>query len=973
MSSNNDPDEKTSGSGANAAESAKEAAATKPQEYTLADFLGEEENDDWERDMQIKIARDSLDSVPLNDLAKRRVRMEVLGSQLEERFLQTGEWKDLEESISLAEEALSITPKDFPYRSMYRKSLQARLSHRYDRTGNIKDLEKCIQLVEENVASTSKEDAIWPGRFNSLGLMFYERYLRIGATSDLDKSIECIREAVNSTPETDIYLRIRLHNLGYMLGQRYFRLREIADLDEAILLVRRALEVNREVLAERGRHMEELMGVIPGDPGRAVVLNSLGFLLATRHQESGSVDDLQESIDLAKQAVEATPVGYPDRAEFLASMGRRIGYQFSRNRKVEELESAIDFTRQAIDATSEESPWRAVYLADLGDLLRDKYSHTKCTSDLDEAISCHHAALHQSNARTIDRILSGRQVLHYCALKSDWNKASEDAAVAVNLVPTLTARSLGNSEKQHVLRQMVGLACDAAAVALNSGKPASFALSLLEQGRGALAASLEEIRIDVSDLQSSNPDLAARFVRLREELDRPLAQGSTLMEENKTNFSLNSANKRYDAARELDELTDEIRRQAGFENFLLPLKEEKLQEAASVSPVIVVNVSEYRCDALIIQQDRIGYVRLPDLKVHDIEERAQKGDRGSLKTLEWLWDAVADPIMERLGYTAVPAVNDWPRVWWILTGPLSKFPLHAAGVHFENSANTVLDRVISSYSLSIKAIIHGRQRPTWKTTVTAPNQALLIAMEYTPGNTRLPFAKKEIAMLHDLCKSMTVDAIEPGRSKQAITTHLPLCKIFHFAGHGHTDAYDPSQSYLVLGEKDKEPLTVATLLEMNLRAHSPFLAYLSACGTGEIMDERFYDESLHLITACQLAGFRHVIGTLWEVNAESCVDMAKFTYEGMRDGGLSDTSVALGLHIAIRNLRESWTTNRDKKTRVRRMSKSKGTEDKSDFWIEGIRKASESKDRLARKIVLDDSDEEDDVPLHWVPYVHFGV
>lgn len=29
--------------------------------------------------------------------------------------------------------------------------------------------------------------------------------------------------------------------------------------------------------------------------------------------------------------------------------------------------------------------------------------------------------------------------------------------------------------------------------------------------------------------------------------------------------------------------------------------------------------------------------------------------------------------------------------------------------------------------------------------------------------------------------------------------------------------------------------------------------------------------------------------------------------------------------------------------------------------------------RLPRKIVLDDSDEEDDRPLHWVPYVHFGV
>lgn len=448
-------------------ESAGENAATKPREYSLAELMGEEDHD-WERDMQIQIARGALHSVPESDHAKRRVRMEVLGSQLDERFIQTGEMKDLEESISLARKALSITPQDFPYRSMYLTSLYRVLGHRYDRTGDIKDLEECIRLVQENIANTSKEDAIWPGRFNSLGIDFYERYLRIRATADLDRSIQCLREAVNTTPKDDIYLRIRLHNLGYMLGQRYFRLSEMVDLEEAIGLVRRALEVNREVLAERGKYTAELIGITPSDGARAVVLNSLGFLLAARYRESGSLDDLREAIDLAKQAVDATPVGYPDRAEFLASLGSRIGYRFARDGQIEDLETAIQFTQQAIDATSKESPWRAQYLGNLGDLLRDKYAHTNSISDLEEAISCHHAVIHQPNARTIERILSGRQVLNFCAMKSDWQQASEDSAAAVNLIPSLTAQSLENSDKQHVLRQMVGLACDAAAVALNS-------------------------------------------------------------------------------------------------------------------------------------------------------------------------------------------------------------------------------------------------------------------------------------------------------------------------------------------------------------------------------------------------------------------------------------------------------------------------------------------------------------------------
>ncbi|KAL4981558.1 hypothetical protein BDW68DRAFT_183374 [Aspergillus falconensis] len=69
--------------------------------------------------------------------------------------------------------------------------------------------------------------------------------------------------------------------------------------------------------------------------------------------------------------------------------------------------------------------------------------------------------------------------------------------------------------------------------------------------------------------------------------------------------------------------------------------------------------------------------------------------------------------------------------------------------------------------------------------------------------------------------------------------------------------------------------TVTSLLETNICEHSPFLAYLSARGTGQIKDERFIDESIHLIRAFQLAGFRHVIGTLWNVNAETCMYMAR--------------------------------------------------------------------------------------------------
>ena len=146
-------------------------------------------------------------------------------------------------------------------------------------------------------------------------------------------------------------------------------------------------------------------------------------------------------------------------------------------------------------------------------------------------------------------------------------------------------------------------------------------------------------------------------------------------------------------------------------------------------------------------------------------------------------------------------------------------------------------------------------------------------METTPGHPPLPHATKEVAAIDAIFGSTIFSTVQPGRSKEDILPRLKGCHIFHFAGHGYTDARDPSQSHLCLDQKD-DALTVANLFDMNLYQHSPFLAYLSACGTGRIRDDEFLDENIHIASVCQLAGFRHVIGTIWGVNDEYCVDVA---------------------------------------------------------------------------------------------------
>jgi hypothetical protein len=726
----------------------------------------------------------------------------------------------------------------------------------------------------------------------------------------------------------------------------------MADLEEAIQISRQAVDVTPE-----------------DHPNRARRLNSLGVSLRKRYSRTGAMADLEEAIQIGRQAVNVTPEDHPDYARRLNSLGVSLRKRYSKTGAIADLEEAIQVGRQAVDVIPEDHPDRAEWLSDLGIGLGDRYSRTGAIADLEEGIQSHLYALTSDEAPIDKRIDAGMQLLRLYALGSDWERGSTYSTMAVKLVPRLNARSLENSDKQHRLSQIVGLACDASAAALNAGKLPLVALDLLEQGRGLLATSLDEMRTDILDLRVKHPELADQLTGLRNELQSPIMSNTSSPDEIRTPFLKSQTDRRHSAGSRLDRLIAAIQQQSGFENFLRPPSEGEILDAAKYGPIVVINVSEYRCDAILVDQHRIRSVPLPGLTYKGVEEKVKLGNLGSSRVLKWLWDAVALPVVDALGFTEPPSDDNRPHVWWIPTGPLSKFPLHAAGYHGGRSKCTVLDRVMSSYSSSIKVLIQGRQRRKLQNAQKTANQALLVALQNTPNQSRLNFAADEVNMLHDLCGSLALHPVQPKKRKEEIMSLLPTCRIFHFAGHGQTDNEDPSKSCLLLEDWEDNPLTVGNLMEMNLREHAPFLAYLSACGTGEIRNERFFDENIHLISACQLAGFRHVIGTLWEVNDESCVDMAKTTYDEILHGGMTDESVCLGLHKATRELRDRWL--RDSKEVRYRKKLARNSELGIVEEMTGM--GDERNSRLPRKVNLCDSDEEEDGSLHWVPYVHFGV
>lgn len=149
---------------------------------------------------------------------------------------------------------------------------------------------------------------------------------------------------------------------------------------------------------------------------------------------------------------------------------------------------------------------------------------------------------------------------------------------------------------------------------------------------------------------------------------------------------------------------------------------------------------------------------------------------------------------------------------------------------------------------------------------------------------------------------MGISGKRPQKCKLDLLLALQDCEIFHFTGHGGADQLEPLHSKLLLDNWDSDPFTVA-VLESNPALNPPFLAYLFACGTGQIFDQSFVDENIHLANAFQLAGFRHVIGTFWSVDNALCVNMARIVYKFLQKRGMDDEYVNMAFHHATRTLR----------------------------------------------------------------------
>ncbi|MFI0480909.1 CHAT domain-containing protein [Actinomadura sp. 9N215] len=831
-------------------------------------------------------------------VARAHVLLE-LGNARRLRYERTGDLDDLQQAILAVHQARDGMPADDEHYATLLGNLSGFLYYMYERTGNESTHNEAVAAGRAALeAEGSTRQSL--RTLNNLGSSLVQRFVRTRDSRVLDEAVDLLERAVEGTPERDPELPARLTNLAEAQGYRYVQFGDLEALDESITLGRRALAA--------------LSARPPYDRLRCGTAARLGHRLRLRYVRTGDPSAPEEAAGLLREVVAALPETVPDRPHFLHLAAMALESLYQETRRPEVLDEAIAMARAGLENLQRRHGDQQGLLMALGALLSHRYDEVNDPACLREAGSSFRDAALLDGPPT-NQIVCCRLAAAVAMRDGDWRTASDMLDRAISLLPRLAARGLARSDQERLLKDIAGLAQDACASALQAGEPGR-ALTLLENGRGILFAQLLETRSDFTELRDRHPAIANRLDDLRARLAAPPDP-------------LDDPDEHHALAAQWDLLIAEIRKLPGFARFALPPSVEELLAAAGPGrPVVVVSISEHRSDALLLTADGLDVVALPGVTPAAVEEQvrgfltamgepaagpstATDAERGRqvARTLTWLWEMIAGPVLDRLDLTAAAGAPS--RMWWCPTGPLSLLPLHAAGHHTDAAdAPTVIDQVISSYTPTVRALLHARRDRADRASGSGDAReaakaaravsSLVVPMPFTSGAQNLPGAANEAALFDALFERVTVLA-EPDARRGRVLAELPRHEVAHFACHAFSDSDHPSTSHLLLGDHEDRPLTVLDIA--GLRLEDAELAYLSACSTAHT-GGALADEAIHLAAAFQLAGYRSVIGTLWPVADRPAVHFARGIYKAIAARGTDMTAQAL--HATTHRLRDRW-------------------------------------------------------------------
>ncbi len=248
-------------------------------------------------------------------------------------------------------------------------------------------------------------------------------------------------------------------------------------------------------------------------------------------------------------------------------------------------------------------------------MLLSKYILTGAREPAAESTKYFHAVARLDSAPILLRIPAAIQAAWNYLTDSEVFKAHQLLQESISLLPGLNMGMLSTDDLRATLTQISGLSSLAASVALEVKCSPYEALQSLEVGRCIISGLSMSSKSDTTQLRRRDEKLASEYESIR----KALVEVALKVNVTDAQWRDQARIQQKWLIQTLAAKETEIRALDGFESFQLPPSQKQLQDTARDGPVIAINATRLRSDA-IVTSEGIKSVELVKLKYKDLEK-----------------------------------------------------------------------------------------------------------------------------------------------------------------------------------------------------------------------------------------------------------------------------------------------------------------------------------------------------------------
>ncbi|KAG0701481.1 hypothetical protein DFH29DRAFT_1069644 [Suillus ampliporus] len=316
-------------------------------------------------------------------------------------------------------------------------------------------------------------------------------------------------------------------------------------------------------------------------------ISNLANSFHDRFGQQGPLSDLDEAIELYRAALALRPPGHSDRSTCLDNLAISLRARFEQQGALSDLDEAIELHRAALTPYPPGHSLRSSSLDNLAIALQVRFERQSVSSDLGEAFRLYLQLSQVSHAVTRGDLraanswaTSAEQLKHHSSMVA--------YQTALKFLDSHVAILSSFSRHFDVVREAtLSIAMDAFSYSIRHD-----ALTTAVELYWTQLARFRTSPDELSASGDTSKALAQEFKQLSSRLRKVLGELDVSPEEQSSHIRKLTV--------KWHGIISRICMVPSFFRFLLPPLFSDLQKAAEDGPVIIVNASQYSCDALII-------------------------------------------------------------------------------------------------------------------------------------------------------------------------------------------------------------------------------------------------------------------------------------------------------------------------------------------------------------------------------------